>query len=184
MSDESSARAAARLGTEDDLLAQLETEVAQDLAEERPPAGGPAYQVVGALVAIAIGLAGVFLANSYGLGTPRAPGPGLWPFVISLLITVLGVVLLVVGRGLQDSEVFSRSSVLPVIGLLTFLAMAYLMPIIGFEIPSLLMCFVWLKWLGGESWRSSIVISVATVAAFYLLFLYGLRIPLPHLISI
>lgn len=184
MSDESSARAAARLGTEDDVLAELEAEVAQDLAEERPPAGGPAYQVVGALVAIAIGLAGVFLANSYGLGTPRAPGPGLWPFVISLLITVLGVVLLVVGRGLQDSEVFSRSSVLPVIGLLTFLAMAYLMPIIGFEIPSLLMCFVWLKWLGGESWRSSIVISVATVAAFYLLFLYGLRIPLPHLISI
>ena len=55
------------------------------------------------------------------------------------------------------------------------------MPKIGFEIPSLALCVVWLRFLGGESWRSTIVVSIATVAAFYLLFLYGLRIPLPHL---
>jgi putative tricarboxylic transport membrane protein len=58
-----------------------------------------------------------------------------------------------------------------------------LMPVSGFEIPALLLCVIWLKFLGGESWRSTIVISVVTVTAFYLLFLYGLRIPLPHLIK-
>ena len=57
-----------------------------------------------------------------------------------------------------------------------------LMPFVGFEIPALLMCAVWLRYLGGETWRSTVVVSVATVAAFYLLFLYGLRIPLPHLL--
>ena len=55
------------------------------------------------------------------------------------------------------------------------------MPVIGFEIPSLLLCVVWLRFLGGESWRSTIITSIVTVAAFYFLFLYGLRIPLPHL---
>ena len=55
------------------------------------------------------------------------------------------------------------------------------MPVIGFELPALAMCIVWLRWLGGETWRSTIVVGVLTVAAFYLLFLYGLRIPLPHL---
>ncbi len=42
---------------------------------------------------------------------------------------------------------------------------------------------IWLRFLGGESWRSTIVISVPPTAAFYVLFLYGLHIPLPHLIA-
>ena len=68
------------------------------------------------------------------------------------------------------------------IGLATFVGLGALLPVLGFEIPSLLLCVVWLRVLGGESWRSTVVISIATVAAFYLLFLYGLRIPLPHLL--
>ena len=58
-----------------------------------------------------------------------------------------------------------------------------LLPSIGFEIPAVLLCVVWLRFLGGESWRSTIVISLVTTAAFYLLFLYALGIPLPHLFA-
>jgi hypothetical protein len=56
-----------------------------------------------------------------------------------------------------------------------------LIPLIGFELPALALCVVWLRFLGGETWRSTAVVSVVTVAAFYLLFLYALNIPLPHL---
>ncbi|HET6560413.1 MAG TPA: tripartite tricarboxylate transporter TctB family protein [Marmoricola sp.] len=164
-----------------DILEELEAEVAETLAEERPPAGGPAYQVVGALVALAVGLLGVVLSLRYGLGSLRRPGPGLWPFIVSAVIAGMSVGLLVVGRRLQDSEAFTRSSVLPAVGGLTFVVLGLLMPVIGFELPSLLLCVVWLRFLGGESWRSTIVISVGTVAVFYLLFLYGLGVPLPHL---
>ena len=38
-----------------DILAQLQAEVAQDLADERPPAGGPGYQLVSSLVVLAFG---------------------------------------------------------------------------------------------------------------------------------
>lgn len=166
-----------------DILAEIEAEVAQELEEERPPSGGPVYQVVGSLVGLAVGVGGALLAFNYGLGSLREPGPGLWPFLVSVLIAVLSAVLLVVGRGLTDSEAFTRKSVLPVVGAITFVAFGLLMPLTGFEIPALILCVIWLKFLGGESWRNTIVISVVTVAAFYLLFLYGLRIPLPHLIS-
>lgn len=166
---------------ETDILAEIQAEVAQGLEEERPPAGGPAYQVVAALVALAAGVAGAVLAHGYGLGTLHRPGPGLWPFVASVVIAVLALVLLAVGRGLDDSEKFTRASLLPAAGLLTFVGLAVLMPVIGFEIPSVLLCVVWLRFLGGESWRSTVLISLGTVAAFYFLFLYGLRIPLPHL---
>jgi putative tricarboxylic transport membrane protein len=165
----------------EDILAQLEAEVAQELEEHRPPAGGPAYQVISSLVALTIGLTGAVLAYGYGLGTLQRPGAGLWPFAISMLIVVLSLILLVIGRRLQDSEKFTRASLLVLIGLATFVGVAVLLPIIGFEIPSLLLCVVWLKLLGGESWRSTAIVSVVTVGAFYLLFLYGLRIPLPHL---
>ena len=166
-----------------DILAELEAEVAHELEEDRPPAGGPLYQTVGAAVGIAIGIGGAVLAYGYGLGSFHEPGPGLWPFIVSVLIATLSAILLVVGRGLTDSEAFTRSSVLPVAGVLTFIAFGLLMPVTGFEIPAVLLCVIWLRFLGGESWRNTAIISVVTVAAFYLLFLYGLRIPLPHLIK-
>jgi putative tricarboxylic transport membrane protein len=166
---------------EPDVLDEVQAEVARALDEDRPPAGGPAYQVVGALVALAVGVAGVVLSYGYGLGSPRNPGAGLWPFIISVVIVALSLALLVGGRHLTDSERFTASSVLPVVGLLTFLAFGFLLPVIGFEIPALLLCVVWLRFLGGESWRSTIVVSVVTVAFFYALFLHALSIPLPHL---
>ncbi len=166
-----------------DILAEIEAEVAHELEEDRPVAGGPAYQTVGALVGVAVGVGGAALAYGYGLGSLREPGPGLWPFVVSVLVAALSVILLVVGRGLTDSEAFTRSSVLPVVGVVTFVAFGLLMPLTGFEIPALALGVIWLRFLGGESWRNTILISVVTTAAFYILFLYGLRIPLPHLIA-
>jgi putative tricarboxylic transport membrane protein len=100
-----------------------------------------------------------------------------------VLIAMLAVLLLVVGRGLDDAEKFTRSSLLVLTGGATFVGLGLLLPIIGFEIPAIALGIIWLRFLGGESWRSTIVISVATTVAFYLLFLYALKIPLPHLLA-
>jgi putative tricarboxylic transport membrane protein len=101
-----------------------------------------------------------------------------------VLSVVLAVVLLVVGHDLDDAEKFTRASLLVLVGAATFVGLGLLLPTIGFEIPAVLLGIVWLRFLGGESWRSTIVISLATTAAFYLLFLYALKIPLPHLLAI
>ena len=169
-------------GRRDDILAELEAEMAHELEEHRPPAGGPAYQLVPALVTLAIGVIGAILSYGYGLGTLRRPGAGLWPLAVSLVIAVLSLVLLAVGRHLRDSEKFARASLLVLAGLATFVGLGMLIPLIGFELPAFALCVVWLRFLGGETWRSTAVVSVGTVAAFYLLFLYALSIPLPHLL--
>ncbi len=134
-----------------------------------------------ALVTLSVGILGAVLAHGYGLGSLRRPGPGLWPMVCSLIIVVLSVVLLLVSRRWTDSERFTRSSLLPGVALVTLVALGFLIPVIGFEIPAFVLCIVWLRFLGGESWRSTVAVSLCTVAAFYALFLHGLRIPLPHL---
>jgi putative tricarboxylic transport membrane protein len=153
-----------------------------ELEQERPPRAGPAAQVAAALVALAIGVFGVVVSSGLGLGQLTQPGPGLWPFTISVIIVVLSAVLVFVGRNATDSERFSKASLLTVLALVTLVLLAVLLPLMGFEIPSLLLVFVWLRWLGKESWRSSVVISVAAVAAVYLLFVVLLQIPLPRLI--
>ena len=135
-----------------------------------------------ALVVLAIGIGGAYLAYGYGLGSLRRPGRavalrGLGPH------RALAIMLLVVGRHLDDAEKFTKASLLVLAGGATFVGLGLLLPTIGFEIPAILLGIVWLRFLGGESWRSTIVISVATTAAFYLLFLYVLKIPLPHLLA-
>ena len=165
-----------------DILEELKAELAHDMEEERPPHAGPLAQVAAALVTLAVGLAGIALSLGFGLGTLTQPGPGLWPFVISVAVTALSLAQLAFGRRAEDTEVFTRSSALTGLGVLTLVGLAALLPVIGFEVPSLLVMVIWLRFLGGESWRSTAVISVVTVAAFYALFVLALSIPLPRLI--
>jgi hypothetical protein len=153
-----------------------------ELAEDRPPHAGPWSQVGAAAVAGLIGVGGAIGSLALGLGRLTQPGPGLWPFVVSVVVTVLSLVLAVVGRRGTDTEKFSRSSVLTGVAVLSLVLFAVALPLIGFEIPSLLLAFVWLRFLGKESWVPSVVISVGTVAAFYVLFVLVLQIPLPRLI--
>jgi hypothetical protein len=153
-----------------------------ELAEDRPPHAGPWSQLGAAVVTGAIGAAGLVGSLGLGLGQLTAPGPGLWPFVVSVVITTLSMVLALTGRHGTDTERFSRASVTTAVAVLTLVLLGVALPLIGFEIPSLLLTFVWLRFLGKESWRSSIVISVGTVVAFYVLFVLLLQIPLPRLI--
>ncbi|TDD19785.1 tripartite tricarboxylate transporter TctB family protein [Nonomuraea diastatica] len=153
-----------------------------ELDESRPPHAGPLSQMAAALAGLGAGIFGAAGSYALGLGSLTQPGPGLWPFAISVVIVVLSATLVAAGRRLEDAERFSKASLLTLVALVTLVLLAALLPVIGFEIPSLLLMFVWLRWLGKESWLSSIVISVCTVAAFYVLFVLLLQVPLPRLI--
>jgi hypothetical protein len=159
-----------------------EAALQEELAADRPPHAGPRSQLGAAVVAGVIGVGGLVGSLALGLGRLTQPGPGLWPFVVSVVVTVLSIALALVGRHGTDTEKFSRSSVLTAVAVLTLVVFASVLPLIGFEIPSLLLTFVWLRFLGKESWVSSVAISVGTVAAFYVLFVLVLQIPLPRLI--
>lgn len=157
-------------------------ELAAEWEADAAPPAGPVANLASSLVAAGVGVAGMIIAVGLGLGSPGRPSPGTWPFVISLIITVLALAQLVVGRrGGLDGEQFSPLSRMAGFGFATLLAMVWLMPVIGFEIPSLLLCFIWMKFLGGETWRAASIYSVLVVAAFYAIFILGLGTSIPHL---
>ena len=150
-------------------------------AEHRPPpAGVPTNLVVAALV-VALGAAALVGSLSLGAGSASEPGSGTWPLILSIMLVVLGLGLAVTARTTSDAERFSRSSWLVVAGLATMVVFVALIGTIGFEIPAALLAFVWLRFLGGEGWRLSVVTSLGLVVAFYLIFVAALSVPIPHL---
>lgn len=159
--------------TPEDLAAQWE--------EEMPPAAGPMANIGSAVVAGAIGIAGLLGSLQLGLGSPADPQAGLWPFLISVLIVVLAVALALFGRKILDAQKFSRSSLQVVAGLISLIGFTLLIGRIGFEIPALLLNIIWLRFLGRETWRMTILLSVVITVAFYLVFVFALNVPIPHL---
>lgn len=159
--------------TPDQLAAQWE--------EEKPPAAGALANAASSLVVLGVGIGAVVLSVSMGLGTLQAPQPGLWPFIAACVMVALGLFQLILGRHNRDAERFTRMSFAPLTGLVTLAAMVTLMPLIGFEIPALILCVIWMRFLGGETWRSTALVSVLVVAAFYGIFVLALGTSIPHL---
>ena len=150
-------------------------------AEHRPPPAGTPTNVVVALVVVALGAAALVGSLSLGAGSAGKPGSGTWPLLVSLTLIVLGLALLPAVRRTADAERFTGPSRLVLVGLATMVAFVVLIPVIGFEIPAALLAFVWLRFLGQETWRSSIITSLAVVVVFYLIFVAALAVPIPHL---
>ncbi|HRO30667.1 tripartite tricarboxylate transporter TctB family protein [Citricoccus sp.] len=167
----------------DPVEAQTPEELVAQWEAEAPPQAGPVANLAASLVVLALGIGGIVLAVGLGIGTASSPGPGTWPLAVSVLVTVLALAQAVIGRhGGQGGEKFTRYSWITLIGFLTLVAMVVLIPLIGFEIPALLLCLVWMRFLGGEGWRSTIVYSLLIVAAFYAIFIAALGTSIPHLI--
>lgn len=155
--------------------------LARQWEAEKPQPAGPLANLAAALVVIAVGVLGVVGSVSLGLGTVREPSTGTWPFLISLVLVVLGIALAAVWRRTHDTERFTGSSWVVLAGLGTMAVFAALIGTIGFEIPAALLAFVWLKFLGRESWRVSVIGSLLMVVAFYLIFVVALSVSIPHL---
>jgi putative tricarboxylic transport membrane protein len=140
-----------------------------DLIEDDFVPAGTAANIGAAVAPLLLGIAGAYGSVQLGLGEVTAPGAGSWPFAISIVIIVCSAAL------------FSRNSLVVGIGLLTLVALVIALPYVGFEIPCALLCFVWLRFLGGEKWWMSVAISLGITLAFWLIFVLALRIPLPRL---
>ena len=153
----------------------------EEEAEHRPPPAGPVTNLVVATIVIAFGAAALVGAMSLGAGSAGSPGSGTWPLILSVTIIVLGLGLLLTARNTADTERFTHSTWQVVAGLATMVVFVAVIDVIGFEIPAGLLAFVWLRFLGGESWRMSVIASIGMVVAFYLIFVAALSVPIPHL---
>jgi hypothetical protein len=148
---------------------------------DNPPPAGLASNIAAAVVVVVLGVFGIIGALDLGVGSAAQPAPGTWPLIISVAIVVLGSALALTVRKTGNAEKFTSYSWRVLLGFATMVGFALVAGTIGFEIPAALLAFVWLKVLGHEGWRTSIIASVAMVVAFYLVFVVALGTSIPHL---
>ncbi len=143
-----------------------------------------------ALLVAAVAIAALVVSN----GFPKTPiptdiGAGAFPRTFAILLLIL-CSLLVVGRFFDRTahaeterdttpETTVQQLVRPTVGALAMVVYIGLMPFVGYMILTVIF-LAFLIWLMGfRSLVWNIVISIALTAALYLLFDYGLQVPLP-----
>ena len=136
-----------------------------------------------ALVPLALGVGAGYRAYGLRVGSLVDPGPGLWPLAVCVFMVLVSAALLATAGRALETEAFTRSSAVVLGAAASLVVYAALWNLIGFEIPTALLLVLWLRVIGGESWRTTLVTAVLGTAAFYLLFIVALGVSLPHLIS-
>ncbi len=133
---------------------------------------------IGPLLVLAAGIGALAGAVGLSLGTLTAPGPGLWPFVVALLLTGTALVLVVVDDP-EDYEPFTRGSGRIAGGLAGLAVFVAAFEVIGFLLPAFLMLLLWLRVFGREPWRWALGLALAGSVGLYLLFdtALGVRFP-------
>jgi putative tricarboxylic transport membrane protein len=130
------------------------------------------------LLVLAVGIAALVGAVGLSLGSLTAPGPGLWPFVVALLLAGTALVLVVVDDP-EDYEPFTGGSARIAGGLAGLAVFVAAFEVVGFLLPAFLMLLLWLRVFGREPWGWALGLAVAGSVGLYLLFdtVLGVRFP-------
>ena len=145
-------------------------------------------EAMGGVILFFFGGITTLLSLRMPIGTFRAAGTGLFPLLLGIiLMTLSGLFLLNLflrkGKGVEKKESpvgAIPASITPVVLFLGMMALAALfLNSLGYPLIAFLLMVALLKILGMKRWPANILLSLATAAASYFLFIQWLKIPLP-----
>ena len=167
--------------SQDEADGAAEEESAPDATSYRPVRAGTVTNLACGAVTALVGLGALLVAWDLGFGSVTQPRAGTWPGILSMLLMVLGIMIMVGAKTFDDAEKLTKNAAAVAVGAVGLALAVQLMPRIGFEIPAVLLAVFWMSVLGREKYVLSVPISIVAVAAFYLIFVVGLSVPLPRL---
>jgi putative tricarboxylic transport membrane protein len=141
------------------------------------------YDLYGGFFWLAIAVGVGALAIKLGLGTIRKPGPGLFPFLICLILALFSSCLIyatVRERNRiainEERPSFNRNVFLILAAILLY---ALALEILGYIIASFILFLYLYKSHAGKHWRTSIFITMVVVFVTYYLFAVILNSQIP-----
>lgn len=143
-----------------------------------PPPGGGHLHRIAPLLLLAVGVGALVGAVGLSLGELTAPGAGLWPFIVAMLLTGTALVLIAVDDP-ADYEPWAGGAVRIAGGVAGLGVFIVAFEAIGFLLPAFLLLLCWLRIFGRESWRWSFGLAVVGSVGMYLLFDTALGVPFP-----
>lgn len=119
--------------------------------------------VTGGLLLVFIGA--LVMAYQLGIGTLTRPGPGLWPFFVSIIGAALSVATLIKGSAWRPSPIGTYRWTHVMMALV--ITYAILLPILGYIPATVFLCLGITKIIGSMGWASSVTTSIMTPLASY-----------------
>ena len=143
------------------------------------------YHIFPIIFWIGVSLFIVVLSYKLGLGGLHNPGPGLWPFILGILLLIISLYLLLrhlFRMGAKGETVKEEQGQISFwrISLVLVLLFAYslLLEKLGYLIATFMLLSILSKSMGSKKWTSVLIGSVLTVLVTYFVFTsLGLRFP-------
>ena len=157
-----------------------------DAGEATPEPKGitiPVAETAVALLVLALGLTVLFGSRKLGSGwTTDGPGPGYFPFYISIILCVSAAGILyqaLLGKG-RKTGVFVDMEQLKQVMTVLVPAIVYVgaVQLLGLYVASAIYIASFMYWLGRYSIAKSIGLGVATMALFFAMFEVWFKVPL------
>lgn len=132
-------------------------------------------------ILLAVGIAVIYRSWDLQDGT-MGVGPGTFPMLLGLLLTVFSTYLVVFpARRTTGEDGFSTKMILPAAGLfLAVVVYVFLLSWAGFLLSSVVFGVVFLAGVCREPWVKSVVFSMLLSVVAYGIFDYALAVPLPR----
>lgn len=124
---------------------------------------------IGPIVVGLVGIAGIVGSLALGITDGEQPGAGLWPLIVSVTIVVCAGAM---GPQSDVEPVRVREIRVVAAAVLLLGLFSWLFTLIGIFFPTVVVLFVWLKFLSGRGWIFSAVTSILTAAGLYAIFTY------------
>lgn len=136
--------------------------------------------------ALSLAVLGIFMAwqsDKLTIGTPRFPGPGFFPFFLSLLLIGISAVIAVQGLTQKQGEIegeggLRRSRV--VLALLSLFLYALVLDYLGYLIGTFLLVLFLMSLMVKKSWWFCPLVSALITVASYALFKTWMEVLLPR----
>jgi putative tricarboxylic transport membrane protein len=143
--------------------------------------------LISGIILLVCGVAVFFTSLTYPIGTFRAPGGGLFPLIVSILLIGLSAVLTLQAflskkeKGIATTPFFPEKGAARriLLGFAGLVGYRYLLPVFGFAPSTGIFMLFLIKFLGGYGWKGSIFFAVVTAVIAYYLFQVWLKIPMP-----
>ena len=158
-------------------LGPAEVDDAHPVVGKQDPPGHRFRRLV-PLLLVAAGVSAVIGSWRLSLGELNSPGPGLWPFIVSIAVTTTAVILTL----FPDSavpEAWTRRTAGIAGGVGSLCVFVVLFESIGFLVPAFLMLMLWLRVFGREPWRWTIPLAVGGAGVLHIVFAGLLGVPFP-----
>jgi len=143
------------------------------------------YDFIPGVFFVVLGIASALGSWRLELGTFKSPGAGLVPFLISVILIILSIIVVITSHEIRRSfqevlNIWSGVDIKKIVLVLVYLlGYAFCLEKIGYITTTLIFFLILLKTVGSLKWRVVIITSVLAVSLSYVIFVVFLKVQLP-----